>query len=261
MAGSFVSRAARALRDPWSLVVAGVGAGSAWAIGLPVGRRRAGRRRHARRRRRGRRRGPRRRRRQRRAGRRRRCGRAPSRPSWSAPCRATAPTSNSCSSTALAPAVGGVRGAGGGGGAERRNVWPTGSPGPSTRSTTPSPGPRVSPGRCRVPARCGHRSSGCCSAGTTCWPSSPTPSTRSARSTPSCWSSPPPRTWSAWTTDGVTEAAQVNDSLDAIRGVVRRTGGRRLDHPRPALTTAADGPCHRPVSRRSGRAGTGALTR
>ena len=37
MAGSFVSRAARALRDPWSLVVAGVGAGSAWAIGLPVG--------------------------------------------------------------------------------------------------------------------------------------------------------------------------------------------------------------------------------
>ena len=36
MAGS-VSRAARALRDPWSLVVAGVGAGSAWAIGLPVG--------------------------------------------------------------------------------------------------------------------------------------------------------------------------------------------------------------------------------
>jgi hypothetical protein len=37
MAGSFVSRAGRALRDPWSLVVAGVGAGSAWAIGLPVG--------------------------------------------------------------------------------------------------------------------------------------------------------------------------------------------------------------------------------
>lgn len=27
----------RTLRDPWSLVVAGVGAGSAWAIGLPVG--------------------------------------------------------------------------------------------------------------------------------------------------------------------------------------------------------------------------------
>lgn len=37
MAGSFLSRAARALRDPWSLVVAGVGVGSAWAIGLPVG--------------------------------------------------------------------------------------------------------------------------------------------------------------------------------------------------------------------------------
>ncbi len=37
MAGSFLSRAARALKDPWSLVVAGVGAGSAWAIGLPVG--------------------------------------------------------------------------------------------------------------------------------------------------------------------------------------------------------------------------------
>ena len=37
MAGSFVSRATRALRDPWSLVVAGIGAGSAWAIGLPVG--------------------------------------------------------------------------------------------------------------------------------------------------------------------------------------------------------------------------------
>ena len=27
----------RTLRDPWSLVVAGVGAGAAWAIGLPVG--------------------------------------------------------------------------------------------------------------------------------------------------------------------------------------------------------------------------------
>src|SRR6476659_9694596 len=37
MAGSFLARAASALRDPWSLVVAGVGAGSAWAIGLPVG--------------------------------------------------------------------------------------------------------------------------------------------------------------------------------------------------------------------------------
>jgi hypothetical protein len=37
MAGSFLSRAASALKDPWSLVVAGVGAGSAWAIGLPVG--------------------------------------------------------------------------------------------------------------------------------------------------------------------------------------------------------------------------------
>ncbi len=37
MAGSFLSRAGRALKDPWSLVVAGVGAGSAWAIGLPVG--------------------------------------------------------------------------------------------------------------------------------------------------------------------------------------------------------------------------------
>ncbi|HEY5116423.1 MAG TPA: hypothetical protein VIJ00_12940, partial [Nakamurella sp.] len=37
MAGSFAYRAGRALRDPWSLLVAGVGAGSAWAIGLPVG--------------------------------------------------------------------------------------------------------------------------------------------------------------------------------------------------------------------------------
>ncbi len=37
MAGSFLARAGRALKDPWSLVVAGVGAGSAWAIGLPVG--------------------------------------------------------------------------------------------------------------------------------------------------------------------------------------------------------------------------------
>jgi hypothetical protein len=37
MAGSFLSRAARSLRDPWSLVVAGIGAGSAWAVGLPVG--------------------------------------------------------------------------------------------------------------------------------------------------------------------------------------------------------------------------------
>jgi hypothetical protein len=34
---SFASRALRSLRDPWSLVVAGIGAGSAWAIGLPVG--------------------------------------------------------------------------------------------------------------------------------------------------------------------------------------------------------------------------------
>ncbi len=37
MAGDFLARAGRALKDPWSLVVAGVGAGSAWAIGLPVG--------------------------------------------------------------------------------------------------------------------------------------------------------------------------------------------------------------------------------
>jgi hypothetical protein len=37
MAGSFLSRAAGALKDPWSLVVAGIGAGSAWAIGLPLG--------------------------------------------------------------------------------------------------------------------------------------------------------------------------------------------------------------------------------
>jgi len=34
---SFASRALRSLRDPWSLVVAGIGAGSAWAVGLPVG--------------------------------------------------------------------------------------------------------------------------------------------------------------------------------------------------------------------------------
>jgi hypothetical protein len=34
---SFAARALRSLRDPWSLVVAGIGAGSAWAIGLPVG--------------------------------------------------------------------------------------------------------------------------------------------------------------------------------------------------------------------------------
>lgn len=33
----FGARALRALRDPWSLVVAGIGAGSAWAVGLPVG--------------------------------------------------------------------------------------------------------------------------------------------------------------------------------------------------------------------------------
>ena len=37
MAGEFLARAGRALRDPWSLVAAGIGAGSAWAIGLPVG--------------------------------------------------------------------------------------------------------------------------------------------------------------------------------------------------------------------------------
>ncbi len=34
---SYATRALRALRDPWSLVVAGIGAGSAWAVGLPVG--------------------------------------------------------------------------------------------------------------------------------------------------------------------------------------------------------------------------------
>lgn len=34
---SFAARALRSLRDPWSLVVAGIGAGSAWALGLPVG--------------------------------------------------------------------------------------------------------------------------------------------------------------------------------------------------------------------------------
>lgn len=34
---SFAVRALRSLRDPWSLVVAGIGAGSAWAVGLPVG--------------------------------------------------------------------------------------------------------------------------------------------------------------------------------------------------------------------------------
>ncbi len=36
MAGSFVTRAAAALRDPWSLVVTAIGAGSAWAAGLPL---------------------------------------------------------------------------------------------------------------------------------------------------------------------------------------------------------------------------------
>lgn len=36
MAG-FASRAVQALKDPWSILAAGVGAGSAWAIGLPVG--------------------------------------------------------------------------------------------------------------------------------------------------------------------------------------------------------------------------------
>ena len=35
MAG-FLARAANALRDPWSLLVTAVGAGSAWAVGLPV---------------------------------------------------------------------------------------------------------------------------------------------------------------------------------------------------------------------------------
>ena len=36
MAG-FGARALASLRDPWSLVVASVGAGSAWAVGLPLG--------------------------------------------------------------------------------------------------------------------------------------------------------------------------------------------------------------------------------
>lgn len=34
---SFGARALRSLRDPWSLVVAGIGAGSAWALSLPAG--------------------------------------------------------------------------------------------------------------------------------------------------------------------------------------------------------------------------------
>lgn len=33
---SFLQRAGAALRDPWSLLVTAVGAGSAWAVGLPV---------------------------------------------------------------------------------------------------------------------------------------------------------------------------------------------------------------------------------
>ncbi len=37
MAGSFLSRAAGALRDPWSVLVTAIGAGSAWAAGLPLG--------------------------------------------------------------------------------------------------------------------------------------------------------------------------------------------------------------------------------
>ncbi len=34
---SFARRAAASLRDPWSLLVTAIGAGSAWAIGLPFG--------------------------------------------------------------------------------------------------------------------------------------------------------------------------------------------------------------------------------
>ena len=34
---SFGQRVAAALRDPWSLLITAVGAGSAWAVGLPVG--------------------------------------------------------------------------------------------------------------------------------------------------------------------------------------------------------------------------------
>lgn len=36
MPGSFGARAAAVLRDPWSMLVTGVGAGSAWALGLPA---------------------------------------------------------------------------------------------------------------------------------------------------------------------------------------------------------------------------------
>src|SRR6478609_7812672 len=37
MDGSFAGRSAKALREPWTLIVAGVGAGTGWAVGLPLG--------------------------------------------------------------------------------------------------------------------------------------------------------------------------------------------------------------------------------
>ena len=104
MAGSFLARAANALKDPWSLVVAGVGAGSAWAIGLPGRRRRIGRGRDARGGRRGRWGRPRRRPAEPNPSH-HRSGQGPSRRSWSARCTAIGPTSTNCSRATLAPAV------------------------------------------------------------------------------------------------------------------------------------------------------------
>src|SRR6478672_8283924 len=37
MDSSFAGRSAKALREPWTLIVAGVGAGTGWAVGLPLG--------------------------------------------------------------------------------------------------------------------------------------------------------------------------------------------------------------------------------
>ena len=94
----------RALKDPWSLLAAGVGAGSAWAIGLPVGAvglvgvgmlGRGGRGR----------RGGARRRRERRDRTRRRCGPARTRRSSWRPCAATATDLEQLQQRSLAPAV------------------------------------------------------------------------------------------------------------------------------------------------------------
>ena len=220
MAGSFVSRAARALRDPWSLVVAGrrrrLGLGDRSA-----GRRgRAGRCRDARRRGRGRRRRARRRSTTGRAGAAAAAAGHASRPQLvgtlrgyrDRPRTAAAGThSRRPSAVSAAQAVEAARSAESVANRVARAVDAVDDAVGRARGGRPADAAlrrgagigAADAGAAPRPAGQAHRR----------------PSTRSARCTRSCWSCPPPPTWSAWTPTAVSEAAQVNDSLDAIRGV------------------------------------------